>query len=319
MGDKLNNLVICDTAESDLPSELWHRLTKCATSVTHISRADSDFVTALSGADGLVLRVAQGLSAEEMAGAPGLRYVGILATGYGRIDIDAAKSRNITVTNVADYSTESVAELALAGALLFFRNLPGEIARASAGDVDDSLFEGRELSSLRVGIIGAGAIGSRTARLFASVGSTVSYWSRSPKPALDSSGVQRVSTINELCAKSDLVSVHLALNSDTTSLIDGGCIGSIASGSVLINTAPNEVLDMRRVLERCAADELAFMTDHVDEIPSEEERLALIATRNVIALPPIGYATREAARLKVEILVANLEGFVAGTPTNVVG
>lgn len=312
----LERVIFTGFTESDLSGELWQRVHTVVRDVICIPLTDPAFAEHLSTADGLILRLGMKADRGLQDEAPNLRYIGMYGTGYGGIDTAAASARGVTVTNVADYSTESVAEFVVAMVLDNLRNLYAERRRAADGDVAETEFEGRDLRSLRFGVLGAGHIGRRVLELVhQGFGSEIAYWSRTRRPDLEAELGAAYLEPEELLASTDVVSLHLAWNPETTEFLDATRVGQLSSGSILVNTAPNEILDLTAVSDRCQRGELTFSMDHADEL-SHEDRQRLLDTPHVSVYPPIGYATREASRRKQEILVENIEAFLDGAPKN---
>jgi D-lactate dehydrogenase len=219
------------------------------------------------------------------------------------------------VTNVADYSTDSVAELVAGATIAEVRNLCQERERAASGDVSETSFDGRSVGALTIGVIGAGNIGSRLARLMADgFGSTVLYWSRHRREALESDLI-KYTQLEELLGSADVVSIHLAASGETADFLDEARIARLPAGAVLVNTAPNELVDLEAVKSRCREGSLRYVMDHADEL-SDSERADLGGTPNVTIYPPIGYATREADANKTEILISNIETYLKGNARN---
>lgn len=311
----LNKVVFTGFAESDLQEMLWQRIAFVAKEIKRIDRDDPNYSTELKDADGLILRLGMSADAELMNGAPNLRYIGMYGTGYGRIDTSTARERGIVVSNVADYSTESVAELVVGMALDVLRDLANEQGRAKKGNVDETSFVGRDLRSLTVGVVGAGFIGQRVISLFSEgFGSRVFYWSRTRRQNIESERVA-YTDLKQLIETADLVSLHLAANEETNRILTPAFIEQLKRGAVLVNTAPNELVDLDAIKERCSEGTLTYCMDHADEFePSEFDSLR--STPNMHIYPPIGYATKEATERKAKILVENMEAFVSGSPQN---
>ena len=313
---RFTRLVFANFDDATLSGDLWDRVRSCADEVVLVSADSPEYLSSIAGADGLVLRLGMSADASLLSGAPQLRYIGMLGTDFGRIDIEEARTREIVVANIADYSTASVAEFSLGMALDLFRDFSAERHRASTGDLGETLHLGRELASLNVGVVGTGNLGQHVARLYAAgIGSSVSYWSRNRRPGLEEElGIEYL-PLDELAAHSDLLSVNLALNPETEGILDADLIRSLPLGAGLINTSPNELVDLEVVLERCESGAIRYASDHGDELSAPMLARAQ-QTPNVYLYPPLGFATQEASRRKLEILVSNIEAFLAGAPTN---
>lgn len=312
----LSQLVIARGTHETLSRAIWSRLQGTAAEVVLVDANDpAAFRSSLEAADGVILQLGMLADRAFFDCAPNLRYLGMYGTGYGRIDLGVATDRGVTVTNVAGYCTESVAELVIGAALMVYRDLEFEHQRGLRDDFNDTQSPGRDLAALRIGVVGAGLIGRRVVEILSlGFGSRVSYWNRTRRPEIESSTV-RFLELADLLKTSDLVSVHLAGNAGTQRLLNSELVAMLPAGSLLISTSPNEVVDLDAVLARCRSGSLRFVMDHADELV-DSTRAILLTTPNIILLPPIGYATREVVQRKEEVLVENLESFLAGSPRN---
>ncbi|HEY3946545.1 MAG TPA: NAD(P)-dependent oxidoreductase [Solirubrobacteraceae bacterium] len=311
----LANLLMLNFAESDLEPQYWQRLKAVSDNVTLLSADSPDVRAELSNADGLMLKLGMSADRALIDQAPKLRYIGMLGTGYGRIDTDYAASKGVVVCNVADYSTAGVAEFTFAALLAHMREIPRGLAQAASGDYSEATFTGSEISGKTFGVVGLGHIGRRVAEMAsAGFGAKTVYWSRSPKSFADHSKIAR-SELPVLLAEADIVSLNLEYNSDTERIIDGDALAKVKPGAILINTAPMEIIDLDALTARLDENGITFILDHSDELQSADaERLA--QRENCIMYPPIAYTTNEATAAKLDIFVGNLEHFLQGSPTN---
>jgi len=164
---RLERLVFANFPPTTLPEDIWERARNCTDELVLISADPPEYRSVVEDADWLILRLGTAADAEFLAGATKVRYVGVLGTDYARIGVAAARQHGIVATNIADYSTTSVAEFALGTTLDLFRNLAPEQHRAATGDLTETTFIGRERSALRVGVVGAGNLGRHVARIMA--------------------------------------------------------------------------------------------------------------------------------------------------------
>ena len=246
---------------------------------------------------------------------PHLKYIGVLGTAFGRIDTTYAAKRDITVCNIAGYSTESVAEFVFAALLEYIREITRAKTQAQTGNFSEASYTGTEIKEKTFGVIGLGHIGRRVAEIAAcGFGANVLYWSHKRKKDAEKSGVQYIE-INKLLQTSDIVSLHMSFNPKTKGFLNEKRIGMIKPGVIVINTAPMELVDVAALEKRLKKGDITFVLDHSDELdPKDAKRLAKY--KNCILYPPIGYTTREATNLKQNIFVSNLENFLKGKPTN---
>jgi glycerate dehydrogenase len=307
------NVLLLGFADQDLEPQYWDRL-KQVGEITMSSPDSPQLSDQLSHAEALLIKLGMGADKALIDTAPKLRYIGMLGTGYGRIDAVYAAERGIAVCNVADYSTEGVAEFTIGALLDHMRELNRARAQAAAGDYSEATFAGTEIRGKTFGVVGLGNIGRRVAETVSTgFGANTIYWSRSEKSGLPSA-IERVA-IEDLLASSDIVSLHLELNPNTERFIDRDALARLRKGAIMINTAPMELVDIDALVERLGSEEIAFILDHSDELaPSDAEKLARYP--NCILYPPIAYTTVEATAAKQDIFVGNLEHFVQGSPTN---
>lgn len=138
-------------------------------------------------------------------------------TGIDHVALEACKEKGIMICNAAGYSTQCVAELAIGLVIACLRNLSACETATRTGGVGGPL-RGREIGGRTVGIVGTGAIGTMTARLFQAFGAKVIAYSRTVRPEVEAMGVEYV-TLEELMAQSDIVSVHVPNNQETKGMI----------------------------------------------------------------------------------------------------
>jgi glycerate dehydrogenase len=313
-------------ADGDLDEKHWERLNAVSDKVVILPRNAPEIVASLTDCDCLLLKL--GMTADKgiINRAPELRYIGMFGTGVGNIDVKYARSKGITTCNLY-YATEAVAELGVGLVLETLREISRAQAQGnnakrkpspSASDFSEDSYNGYEIQGKRVGIIGAGRIGARFGEIMKNgFGAEVSYWSRDRKPPLDAAGI-KFTVLDELLAESDIVSLHLAhVAGETTHVLNGTNLPKMKSGSVLLNLSPMELIDLTALQTRLKQGDLTFVFDHTDEI-TPVEITSLAKHDNCVMYPPIGYTTHEAAGVKKEVFIKNLEDFVAGAASNVV-
>ncbi len=311
----LDDLLMLNFAESNLKQQYWDRLKAVSTNVTLTSAESPELDSQLASADGLLLKLGMGADRALIDRAPKLRYIGMLGTGYGRIDTAYAATKNIVVSNVADYSTEGVAEFTFAALLEHLREITRALRQGASGEYSEETFTGSEIRGKTFGVIGLGNIGRRVAEL-ASVGfgAKTVYWSRSAKDLGSDSRITCVD-LPELLAQSDIISLHLESNQETERIIDRKALAAIKRGGIVINTAPMEIVDIDALVDRLGQNDLTFILDHSDEL-SEADAARLQTHSNCVIYPPIAYTTNEATAAKQDIFVGNIEHFLQGSPTN---
>lgn len=302
-------------SKGDLGTLQETRLATLGQQITILPKDSKDISRHLSSADCLLVRLGASVDKEMIDGAPQLKYIGMLGTGYGRIDTEYASKKGIAVTNIAGYSTEGVAELAFGIIIEHARELERAKLQARKGDYSEATFEGYEIKNKKFGVIGLGRIGQRVAQIaLKGFDAQVSYWSRNRKKDLEKLGM-RYKTIETLLKECDFVSIHLAYVSQTKKILNSKRIKMIKPGSVVVNLAPMELIDIKALEERLKKGDITFILDHSDELSSGDAK-SLSKYNNCIMYPPIGYITKEATAAKLSMFVDNIENFLKGKPTN---
>lgn len=307
---KLQKIICLDFSGSELEQKYWEELDDFAESCVLITQED---IPNNNEAEILLVKLGVKINKEIIDQLPSLQYIGMLGTGYGGIDTDYASKRGITVTNIADYATQSVAEFTFGILLEYLRDIAKAKHQAKAGNYSDE-FTGGEIRGKKFGIIGLGDIGMRTAKLAQAFGAEVFYWSRNRKTEAESKGIIYCE-LDKLIANSDIITLNLALNPDTEGLINIERINSIKNHAIFINPSPMELVNFNGLIERLRRNDIIFILDHSDEM-SEEQLRILQPMDNAIVYPAIAYLSREAGELKKRIYIDNIKNYLSGTPTN---
>lgn len=248
------------------------------------------------------------------AAGPQLRAVANFAVGFDNVDLGECESRGIAVTNTPDVLTNATAELALALTLAAARMLSAAERDLRDGrwqGWDPAAYRGLELSGATVGIVGLGRIGRRYAELLGGFGVRILYTSRSAKPeAEEALGAERVQ-LEELLARSDVVSLHLPATSETRHLIDAAALEAMRPGAVLVNAARGALVDLEALAAALREGRLGAAGLDVFEGEPEVGTAILEAPRTALS-PHIGSATVKArdamARTVADNVIAVLEG-----------
>ena len=179
--------------------------------------------------------------ASVVEGASQLKLLNVAFTGVDHVALEACRAKGVTVCNAAGYSTQCVAELALGLAIACLRQLPACETAARSGGAGTP-FRGREIAGRTVGIVGTGAIGTRTAQLFHAFGARVIAYSRTRRPEVERLGVTYVS-LEELLQQSDIVSLHVPSNGETKGLLSRQRLAMMKPSAILINVARGAIVD----------------------------------------------------------------------------
>lgn len=258
-----------------------------------------------------------------------INHLALRTAGYDIVDLDLARKYNVKVTNVPAYSPHSVAELVLTQVMRLIRNLPIIETNMSQGDFRWSGLVAQEIQTLTVGIIGAGRIGGTVARLFNALGATVIAYDLLPQEDLKDVLIYKRCQ-EEVLRESDVISIHVPLNKETTNLIDDEAMHQMKKGAYLVNAARGPVVDTKALINAleggmvagAALDTLVneayfFNQDLRGKKFYDEYLNTLIKMPNVLITPHIGFYTNEAVKNMVDTALDCVKDIVViGKSTN---
>lgn len=253
------------------------------------------------------------LSREAIERAFHLQYIDVAFTGVDHIPMDEAGKRGIAVSNASGYATQAVAELCISFMIQLLRNVKQTEQRCREGGTKDGLI-GNLLCGKTVGIIGAGAIGKRTAELCKAFGCKVIAYSRSrvEHPAID-----RQVTLEELLKEADIVSLHCPLTEETRGMIGEEQLRMMKKTAVLINTARGPVADSEALAKALTEGRIAGAACDVFEMePPLDAEHPLLHTPNTIVTPHIAFASEESMEQRADIVFENLYAWLEGKQLN---
>lgn len=262
------------------------------------------------------------LSREVIGALPDLKYIGVQATGFNVVDIEAARERDIPVTNIPTYGTASVAQMVFAHVL----NLTQRVAH-HAGTVQEGRwsecrdfcywdFPLRELDGLTLGIVGYGRIGQRTGDIGRALGMELLAHDDYLDPA-DFPGVE-FTGVDDLFRRSDVISLHCPLTPETENLVDAGRIALMKESALLINTSRGPLVDDRALADALNSGRIAGAGLDVVSVEPPPRDNPLFSAANCFVTPHIAWATRSARSRLLNTLVDNVKAYLAGEPENVV-
>lgn len=262
----------------------------------------------LPGMDGVVAGLDE-YSSEALATADRLKVIARYGVGVDRVDVDAAAARGIVVTRTPGANALSVAELAIGLAFTVARGIT--VADAGVREGGWPRVDGRELTGATFGVIGFGAIGRLVAERARGIGMTpIAFDPFLPDAVFAGAGVERVD-VDELCRRSDVVSLHVPLTAATRHLIDARRLGMLPSDAIVINTARGGLLDEAAARE--ALDRGALFGVAVDAYESEPPSASpLVGHPRVVSTPHSGGHTREAVQRMTDQSIADLLAVLRG-------
>jgi glyoxylate reductase len=286
-------------------AERLHRVADEVLSAHDLVRVDvGELDVALPDADALVCLLTLRVDDALLARAPKLRVVGNVAVGVDNIDLDACRARGVAVVNTPDVLTRATAELALALLLAAARRTgEGErLVRAGAWDgwAPDQLL-GLQLLGRRALIVGPGRIGAETQRLFEGVGLVCERLTRGAGDA----------EIDAALSRAQVLSLHVPLSDETRGWLSRERIARLPRDAIVLNTARGPIVD-ERALAEALADRRIFAAglDVYEQEPAVHE--GLLALDNVVLLPHLGSATREAREGMVRLSTSGVAAILAG-------
>lgn len=262
------------------------------------------------------------LRRQEIEQLPNLKYIGVLATGYNVVDLEAARERGIIVTNVPAYSTESVAQMVFAHLLTVtnrtehyaIQNREGKWTASPDFSYWDTTLT--ELAGKTFGIVGLGNIGKRVAAIAQAFGMKVIAYTS--KAASQLPEYIEKKTMDELLRESDVLSLHCPLTADTKQLINCETLQKMKSSAILINTGRGPLINDQDVAEALNNNRLrAYCTDVLTEEPAKSDN-PLLQYEHAYITPHIAWATCEARTRLIEIATENVKAFIEGKAQNVV-
>ena len=251
---------------------------------------------------------------------PKLKYIGVLATGYNVVDLEAARVRGIPVTNVPEYGTFSVAQMVFAHILNYANHVYQHHNSVMDGQwtkAEDFSYWNQPLIELQeqtLGIIGLGKIGRAVADIGLAFGMKVIAHSRSTPDNL-ATGIKLVEQ-DEVFWQSDFLSLHCPLTQETDRLVNKQTLNLMKSTAVLINTSRGQLVDETSLADALNNDTIAYACLDVlsTEPPSPDN--PLLHAKHCTITPHIAWATRAARQRLMDIAVDNIRAFNNGTHAN---
>ncbi|MEA4928077.1 MAG: D-2-hydroxyacid dehydrogenase [Candidatus Limiplasma sp.] len=315
------NIVILD-GKTENPGDLsWSGL-EALGSLTVYDRTPEDQIPARIGDHDIVITNKTPLTRATLDACPSVRYIGVLATGYNVVDVAAAREKGIPVSNVPTYGTEVVGQYAIALLLEICQHVQRHADAVAQGRwtrSEDFCFWDYpliELAGKTMGVIGFGRIGQVTGRIAQALGMRVLAFDRHPKDSGRS--IAQYVSLDEMYARSDVISLHCPLLPENTGMINRTSIAAMKDGVILLNNSRGPL-----IVEQDLADALnsgkvyAAGLDVVSTEPIRDDN-PLLRAKNCLITPHISWAAQESRKRLLDIAVDNLAQYLRGTPVNVV-
>ena len=246
-----------------------------------------------------------------------LEMISVAFTGVDHVDIEAAKEKDILVSNAAGYSTPAVVELSFGLMIDLLRNTVALDKVTREGGTKDG-YRQRELKDQTLGILGTGDIGGDVAKVALAFGMKVIAFSRTERKDLKDMGVEYVS-MEDVFKKSDIVTVHLPLNDKTKGIVSKEYIGLMKKEAILINVARGPIIDNNALAKALNNEKISGAgIDVFDMEPPIPDDYPLLKSKNTVLTPHIAYASEQAMVRRAKIVFENIEKYLDGKPQNVI-
>lgn len=262
------------------------------------------------------------LNKDNLKNAEKLEIICETATGFNNIDIEYAKSKNIAVTNVAGYSTPTVAQHTFATLLHLYDKIgyydefvkSGEYSKSGMFTNLDKPFN--DIEGKKWGIVGLGNIGKKVAKIAEAFGAEVVYYSTSGKN--NNSNYKRVE-LDELLSESDIISIHSPLNSNTQGLFNYDNLKKMKKSAVLINMGRGPIVvekDLAKAIDENIIAGAGLDVFSVEPIPEDSPLLKIKNKEKIVMTPHIAWASIEARERLFNDLIENIKAFYRGEKRN---
>ncbi|NDW13595.1 D-2-hydroxyacid dehydrogenase [Bacteroides sp. 214] len=302
------------------PGDLsWDELKQLGECEIYDRTAPEEVLQRAAGAE-IVLTNKTGLPAEFINALPDLKYIGVLATGYNVLDIEAAKARGIIVTNIPAYSTPSVGQLVFAHIL----NITSQVKHHS-----DLVHQGRweksqdftftdtpliELLGKKIGIVGLGQIGYNVARV--ALGFGMKVWAYTSKSRLQLPPEIKKMELDQLFHECDIITLNVPLNDATKEMVNAKRLASMKPSAIIINTGRGELINEQDLAD--ALNNGVIYAAGLDVLSTEPPKAdnPLLTAKNCYITPHIAWATYASRQRLMKVMLENIEAYQAGKPIN---
>ena len=297
----------------DLP---WDKFSDLA-DITVYERTPQELVINRIGDSDAILLNKVNITEEVFSTCQNLKYVGVLATGYNVVDIEAAKRHKVTVTNIPSYSTNSVAQHVFSLILNFTNQVELHNNSVHNGEwitcPDFCYWKSplMELSGKTLGVFGYGMIGKKVTEIAKAFGMNVICCTRTAQD-----GVPKSVTFEQLMQLSDIVTLHAPLTEKTKNIINKASLKLMKKSAYLINTARGGFVVEQELADCLNAGQIAgYAADVVSQEPINKDS-PLLTAKNCVITPHIAWLPLESRKRLQNIAYDNLKNFINGTPTN---
>ncbi|MFW6289579.1 MAG: D-2-hydroxyacid dehydrogenase [Mariniphaga sp.] len=303
------------------PGDLsWEGIERLAGCTVYERTAPQETVDRAKDADAVFTNKVE-FNREVIEKLPHLKFIGVLATGYNVVDLEAAAKAGIVVTNIPAYSTASVAQMVFSHLLHHVQNISLHALSVRNGEWSGSIdfsyhiTPQTELAGKTLGIIGFGQIGQSVAKLGIAFGMNILYNNRSKKQT--NLQAQQVD-LSTLLSESDFISINCPLTSENAGFMNKEAIEKMKPSAFLINTGRGQLINEKDLADALNSERIAGAGLDVLSTEPPAADNPLLTAKNCNITPHIAWATTEARSRLIEIATQNLKAFIEGKPQNVV-
>ena len=312
-------IVILDGFTTNGGDLSWNGISELGDLTVYDRTAPGEVIDRCHGAEAVLTNKVI-ITDEVMQALPQLKYIGVMATGYNVVDIDAARRRGIVVTNVPAYSTPSVAQMVFAHLL----NITNQVALHDrqvhegrwAGNQDFCFYSAPliELASKQMGIVGLGQTGSAVAKIALALGMRVMAFTSKSQESLPEGIIK--GSLDEMFATSDVVSLHCPLTPDTKHIVNAARLATMKPSAIVINTGRGPLVNEQDLADALNNGTIAAAA--VDVLSTEPPAAdnPLLSARNCHITPHIAWASQAARARLIDTLTSNLKGYISGNVVN---
>ena len=285
-------------------------------------RGEGKIVQAVGDAE-IVFTNKTPLSKDILDQLPNLKFIGVLATGYNVVDVNAAKDKGIVVSNIPTYGTSAVAQMTFALLLEMCHHVGAHSQEVKKGAWTNNVdwcfwnYPLIELAGKNLGILGYGRIGQAVGQIAQALGMKVLAVDNHPRRELENEFMQYVD-LEEMLAQADVISLHCPLFEDTLGIINRDSIAKMKDGVLIVNTSRGPLIVEQDLADALSSDKVGgAAVDVVSAEPIKADN-PLLKAKNCIITPHIAWAPKESRQRLMDIAVDNLAQFLEGNPVNVV-
>lgn len=302
----------------------WHILDQFGEVVVYDATPYDDkdeIIKRLAGADvALVNKVP--ITSDIIDASPDLKAIAETATGYDNIDVDYAKTKHIAVMNVPTYGTDAVAQFTFALLLAVTSRVKqhddlvheGEWAKAGRFSFWDAPL--MELKGKTLGLVGFGKIAQAVAKIALAFNMRVIFYNHQPKEVFDEA-IKQVD-LKTLYAESDIISLHVPFTPEMSEFINTDTLGQMKDTAILINTARGKLINDADLAAALNSGQIAYAALDVATQEPISDNSPLLTAKHCYLTPHIAWAPLETRQRLLDIVVANIQGYLNNDPQNVV-